>query len=65
MGLQPWEDSIEVSQPFWIMRVVAGLAMLAGPIVLRLEHLQDLAGVTDSTGNNAHRHGLRPSLSTY
>ncbi len=32
MGLQPWEHSIEVSQPFWITRVVAGLAILAGQL---------------------------------
>jgi cytochrome c oxidase cbb3-type subunit 1 len=29
-SLLPWEDSIQVSQPFWILRVFAGLAMAAG-----------------------------------
>ena len=27
---QPWEVSVEGSQPFWILRVFAGLAMMAG-----------------------------------
>lgn len=30
MGLQPWEHSVEISQPFWAVRVVAGLAITAG-----------------------------------
>ena len=29
-SLQPWEDSVEGSMPFWILRIVAGLAMMAG-----------------------------------
>lgn len=32
MGMQPWEHSVEVSQPFWVFRVFAGLAILAGQI---------------------------------
>ena len=29
-ALQPWEAMLEISQPFWITRVFAGLAMFAG-----------------------------------
>jgi cytochrome c oxidase cbb3-type subunit 1 len=29
-SLQPWDVSVDGSMPFWILRVVAGLAMLAG-----------------------------------
>ena len=29
-SLQPWEVSVDGSQPFWILRVFAGLAMMAG-----------------------------------
>jgi cytochrome c oxidase cbb3-type subunit 1 len=29
-SLQPWETSVEGSQPFWILRVFAGLAVFAG-----------------------------------
>lgn len=29
-ALLPWEDSIIISRPFWIVRLVAGLAMAAG-----------------------------------
>jgi cytochrome c oxidase cbb3-type subunit I len=29
-SLQPWEVSVEGSQPFWILRVFAGLAVFAG-----------------------------------
>ncbi len=32
-ALQPWEASIEVSMPFWLVRVGAGLMMFAGLIV--------------------------------
>jgi cytochrome c oxidase cbb3-type subunit I len=31
-ALQPWDASIEISQPFWAIRVVAGLAILAGQL---------------------------------
>ncbi|MEW4530918.1 cbb3-type cytochrome c oxidase subunit I [Maioricimonas sp. JC845] len=31
-ALQPWDASVEVSQPFWITRVFAGIAILAGQI---------------------------------
>jgi cytochrome c oxidase cbb3-type subunit 1 len=29
-SLVPWEASVEISQPFWVLRVFAGLAMMAG-----------------------------------
>jgi cytochrome c oxidase cbb3-type subunit 1 len=29
-SLQPWEVSVDGSQPFWQVRVVAGLAMFGG-----------------------------------
>jgi cytochrome c oxidase cbb3-type subunit 1 len=32
-ALQPWESSIAVSQPFWVTRVVAGLAITGGQLV--------------------------------
>ena len=44
-SLQPWEVSVDGSQPFWILRVFAGLAMIAGQVLLLLQHLQDLAQV--------------------
>jgi cytochrome c oxidase cbb3-type subunit 1 len=31
-SLTPWEDSISVSLPFWWVRVVAGLAIIAGQV---------------------------------
>lgn len=31
-ALQPWEESIAVSQPFWATRVVAGLAITGGQL---------------------------------
>jgi len=31
-SLQPWEVSVEGSQPFWVVRVFAGLAMMAGQV---------------------------------
>jgi cytochrome c oxidase cbb3-type subunit 1 len=31
-ALQPWEDSIEVSLPFWWIRLAAGLVFLAGQV---------------------------------
>ncbi|MBL8850443.1 MAG: cbb3-type cytochrome c oxidase subunit I [Planctomycetaceae bacterium] len=31
-ALQPWEDSIAVSQPFWATRVIAGLAITGGQL---------------------------------
>jgi cytochrome c oxidase cbb3-type subunit 1 len=32
MGLQPWDHSVNISQPFWATRVGAGLAMFAGQV---------------------------------
>ena len=32
MGLQPWEHSVEISQPFWVTRLVAGLAITGGQL---------------------------------
>ncbi len=29
-ALLPWQESVDVSQPFWATRVFAGLAMFAG-----------------------------------
>jgi cytochrome c oxidase cbb3-type subunit 1 len=31
-ALQPWEDSLRVSMPFWWIRVAAGLAFIAGQV---------------------------------
>ena len=31
-SLQPWEVSVDGSMPFWILRVFAGLAMIAGQV---------------------------------
>jgi cbb3-type cytochrome oxidase subunit 1 len=31
-SLQPWEDSIRVSIPFWAVRLVAGLVIIAGQL---------------------------------
>jgi cbb3-type cytochrome oxidase subunit 1 len=31
-SLQPWEVSVDGSQPFWIVRVFAGLAIIAGQL---------------------------------
>lgn len=32
-ALQPWDQSITLSMPFWNVRIIAGLAMFAGQIV--------------------------------
>jgi cytochrome c oxidase cbb3-type subunit 1 len=32
-ALQPWEESIRVSLPFWWIRVFAGLAFIAGQVL--------------------------------
>lgn len=32
-ALQPWDASIEVSQPFWIVRIWAGIAMFSGQVL--------------------------------
>ena len=31
-ALQPWDASVEISQPFWAVRAVAGLAILGGQL---------------------------------
>jgi len=31
-ALQPWEDSIDISRPFWFIRLVSGLAIIAGQV---------------------------------
>jgi cytochrome c oxidase cbb3-type subunit I len=30
MGLQPWEDSLALAMPWWIVRLLAGLTIIAG-----------------------------------
>ena len=40
-ALQPWEVMLENSQPFWITRIFAGLAMFVGFPLLPLEHFHD------------------------
>ena len=32
-ALEPWDASVEISYPFWVIRVIAGLCMFAGLIV--------------------------------
>lgn len=32
-ALQPWDSSLEISFPFWVVRVFAGVAMFAGQLV--------------------------------
>lgn len=32
-ALQPWDASVELSQPFWVVRIPAGMAMFAGLVV--------------------------------
>lgn len=32
-ALQPWEESIRVSQPFWVTRLIAGAAISGGQVV--------------------------------
>jgi cytochrome c oxidase cbb3-type subunit 1 len=32
-SLQPWEDSLTVSMPFWSIRLLAGLVLIAGQVV--------------------------------
>lgn len=32
-ALQPWEASVEISQPFWVVRILAGIAMFAGQVL--------------------------------
>ncbi len=32
VSLQPWDNSVVVSQPFWIVRVFAGLTIIGGQI---------------------------------
>jgi cytochrome c oxidase cbb3-type subunit I len=32
VSLQPWDASVNVSQPFWIVRLFAGLAIIAGQV---------------------------------
>jgi len=32
VSLKPWDASVDVSQPFWIVRVFAGLAIIAGQV---------------------------------
>jgi cytochrome c oxidase cbb3-type subunit 1 len=31
-ALQPWDASVDISFPFWVVRVVAGLAIAAGQV---------------------------------
>ncbi|MCX7419951.1 MAG: cbb3-type cytochrome c oxidase subunit I [Planctomycetia bacterium] len=32
-ALQPWDASVEISQPFWIVRIFAGIAMFTGQVL--------------------------------
>ncbi len=58
VSLQPWDASVNVSQPFWIVRVFAGLAILGGQMcfVYNLWKTWRLSGST-SAGTDPLRHG--------
>jgi cytochrome c oxidase cbb3-type subunit 1 len=32
-ALEPWDASVDISFPFWVLRVIAGLAMFGGLLV--------------------------------
>ena len=44
-SLQPWEASVEGSYPFWVTRLFAGLAIIAGQVVFVYQPLADLASL--------------------
>jgi cytochrome c oxidase cbb3-type subunit I len=56
VSMQPWDASINVSQPFWIVRLFAGLAIIAGQICFvvnlwktwRLSREEGANGITPS-----------------
>jgi len=55
MGMQPWVHSIEISQPFWATRVVAGLVITGGQLcfLYNLYKTWQLSGQTRPAGSIA------------
>jgi cytochrome c oxidase cbb3-type subunit 1 len=43
-SMQPWDHSTQVSQPFWIVRIFAGLAMFGGQLVFTYNIYRTLRG---------------------
>ncbi len=52
-SMQPWESSTSVSQPFWIVRVFAGLAMFGGVAVFWFNIVKTLRLVRPVTDAHA------------
>jgi cytochrome c oxidase cbb3-type subunit 1 len=43
-ALEPWDVSVDFSQPFWVLRVLAGLAMFGGLIAFLTNIVLTLRG---------------------
>ena len=43
-SMQPWDHSTQVSQPFWVVRIFAGLAMFGGQLVFIYNIYRTLSG---------------------
>ena len=54
-SLLPWEHSIDISIPFWIVRLVAGLSMFAGYARVRFQHRADLLELEISSPGSGRR----------
>lgn len=59
-ALQPWDASIEISQPFWIVRIWAGIAMFSGQVLFcvnlwktwRMSQLSVVSGPLPAAGSS-------------
>lgn len=52
-GLQPWDHSIDVSFPFWMVRIWAGLAMFAGMLVFVYNLYMTMQGAEEASADTA------------
>jgi cytochrome c oxidase cbb3-type subunit 1 len=57
-GLTPWDVSVDASQPFWIVRVFAGLALAAGQICFFYNIYRTWSAARQASGSAA----LAPSV---
>lgn len=48
-ALEPWDASVEISYPFWILRTIAGLSMFAGLLVFLWNLLKTRTSVPEQT----------------
>jgi cytochrome c oxidase cbb3-type subunit 1 len=56
-ALQPWEDSLTVSMPYWYLRLATGLVVIAGQVCFAINLVQTYRMARKASVQSAHVNG--------